>query len=308
MKITNYVSEKAIKHLQKIDLKKEAEELQNIRENLSEDLKYWLIHAIPDTHYSELLSLVKRMVDVIYVNGNSFMPKSTATTLKKSFTEFITANKDILIKEFACALCPLSASVLKADRLDPAFFLLFARKLCHKAWLHSEWKGVSFGKDFWEFAKRECSNLEVKKNTFIPAYYKGDTFRKKNSCMFHDCEAQGKHLIRNKTNCFELDILNIGVGRLKVNESMIPVIMPNIPKSTLYLALQRTGTDKKYIAMFPDFSVLSLQKKLKVTDWKVYASLGQGSVPNFILSGTDYDKKIQIELFGTVPFIMPMPK
>lgn len=312
MNCSDFLSEKAIKHLKEIDLTKQAHEVYNLEENLRKDLPHYIAKFGSSVPFSsEGLHTAVRLMEMAYINGTTFMPPAEAKSYREAYKAFVEANKDSLARDLACALSPLKPKDLKISKDDPLKAILYARKMTHKAWLGHEWAGKTFGNDFWEFAKNNLADLTCKKAGSMVLRVRNDQvddlFIKRNSGMY---SADGKKLsfehnfwLNNQTR--PLEILKIGVGKLYMgNKLRMPVFDYKFPSNLVYIVAVDSDK-KKHLMAFPDVSAASKQKELKVTKWSLEYIWASNDRFNYLLKGFTYEGEMQIELFGFIPFVFP---
>lgn len=305
MKAKNFLHEKAMNQLSKINLETQAEELQNLYSNLKKDLPYY-IRKMSFEPFSERLSAARNLANIAFVNGTIYASPKEASNLKIGYKNFVLQNEENLAKDLACSLSPIPYSELRIKKDDAYRDFLYNRKICHKAWSMASWKGKSYDKEFWDFVNSR-SFPELKTRKFIPIQYSGSVFLKNANSMYRDTSGSVKPegIFWAKVPSKELTIKKIGFGIMEFPEEEIPVFNLPVPENGACYIVAFDGDNKKHLIYFPNIDVAQLQKNLKVTSWNLYYLWTTQRTYSYLLAGKTYEGVTNIEIYGTMPFLSP---
>lgn len=309
MKAEKYLPEKALEHLEGIDLSQHTEDILTVRENILEDLPYFILNLTPQKFFSEPLSAAHRLLEVTSVNGALCRTKKDNVRLMETAKAYIEANKEMLATELACALNPIPITSLRIKKGDPYYLNTSIRKVVHKAWASATWKGKTAGNDFHAFIQEVLPDSVIKPKSFtvIENPHKGIFLQRRNGMYEADQQKQNTniklvHYIKSRQQ--ELEIIKIGVGKFNWNTDNIPIFPYPITGEEVYI-VAKCKENRKHLVMFPDISVCSMQKQLGIERWKLQKIYSIADTFQYVLEGYDYTDKIKIEVFGMVPFVHP---
>lgn len=305
MRAKNFLSEKTRAHLNSLDLSSVVDDLHNVHENMLEELPHYIMR-FPYKHYSALLSQVRNLGAVTYTNGALFNTKAINTSLRRSYEEYVEKNAFLLSRELACSLVPIKGSLLRMDKESAVFITSSLRKLIHKAWLYSTWKGEVYGDDLDEFLDE--TEQEYKKVKTVKVLFSEEkrVFAQRGANLFalKGVYASDIHLYhQDVTKHSSLEIISIGKGSLFTDESVVPVFNFE-SKFDMYL-VAKNSEGHKHLIGFPDINVLFLRKKLGVTSWVLNRICNSYSTFQYLLEGVTKDNITMIECYGRIPFIHP---
>lgn len=307
MLASNFLSEKAEKHLVRIDLSEQVQDIHNIYENMQEDLPNYLIRF--GTNFSSLLTQTHNLG--VMCSTPCFNTKSTNIKLRKAFLDFVEKNRYTLSRELTCAISPVNGDVFKVNRSNAFFLSISLRKLIHKAWLESKWYGDQPYDSLEEwleeasFEKKKVKVVQGKKDDKIFCQ-KGSNLFRFNDKLKEDISANfissGLFFPQREKHTL-LEVLAVAEGKLIINEDSIPGFNLDNPMG-LYIVAQ-SSDGNKHIAFFSDLLSLALSSKLRVRKWSMYTLCNVYGTFQYVLEGRSSKDEIVAQCYGRVPFIHP---
>lgn len=305
MKAEKFLSEKAIKHLKNIELTEQAENLQNVLDNLKEDLAHYLVRLEVGPGCGNMQSL-KAFGSSVYTSGARFNTKGVNALYRKIYTSLVNENSFDLSRHIACSLCPVTATSLLVHTGTSFWQTMGQRKLIHKMWASSSWEGKTYKGDLIDFlGKVELPKKYKIGNAVSISHGEDGTFSQKGSgTMLTSRVRSANNLYHMYFSPVEVMHVNaVGIGRMVVDETMVPAF--NYESNfDAYVAAQNDAGEKHLIG-FPDIGVLSLRKKLKVATLTLSRITSVSNSFRYIIEGRGADGTLLIECYGFPPFYTP---
>lgn len=294
------ISEKAFSILKKINLAVEAEELNNVLENILEDLPHYIMRFEGMNSYSPLLAQARSLGIISHTSGALFNTKRTNLNLRKSYREFVESNKFVLSRELACAMCPLKYSSLRVSNETSKYEVSALRRLIHKAYYIAECSGDEYFtlSEWLSEAEIEAPKMGGK----VVVCQDSILFNQKGSSLYRCSDNSVACNVLSSEKRFPLKVESVMFGSIITNEKEVPVFNLDNPKGLYVLA--KSPDSRAHIAFFSDVSPFALRKRMKINSWEMYGTYDSRGTFLYTLEGTS-GGSVGMRLYGIVPFIHP---